>query len=760
VALLSFPTSPVNGELYPVTPVVGQNQYQWEDASKTWRLVGTGTGVAAGIYGDANNIPQITIDSTGRITLATNVPIGQYYVKTNNSAAYNSYVWPNSDGTAGQYLQTNGSNILSWADSPFTNYWQLLGGNTLAPVADGYELQLRDPSGNYVFFAENTGSLELRAAGGAASSFLYFSPDNTTSTISAGSGASTAKPIAIQGQTVSLAAYGNSFLNTPSGATLSQTEFNSTVNISTNGSLIVNQGTANSFSTPLTRGGLGQYLTSNGDGTTSWSSSPFVNYWTRTGTELKPAINGDTVEVTDSAGVPRVFLEPAGNVKVVTGLQALTMKSNYASGVTQLVSETGLIPGPANLNISGNKVVIQPWGALYTNPSTTFTVSNPGNIELKATISGISTTLFYVNDEGDLSTGRYIDNLAPALFVEGLNGNVTVGGRLTVNAGVPTSGSLNAFTFPPNRGVTDFVLITNGDGTTRWDNVNSVSGYWTSTVTNLYPTLAGQNVLLRSSTLTTSILLDADGFITAVGGDDTNPTYGFFGNRTGFYGGTTDQINIGVNGTKVAKFDDNFFYCYEDINFVGAATNPGCDSIIENTNTELLFSASTLSSIFKDIVFENSQNNQVGKFTTVGDFVVTYGNAAIGSSNVNTTTDSITLSIGANSANKAGRLKLYSLFNGGDGFELFQDPASGNVTFALDSAATPTLELSSTTTNVNTDLDVSGNAVVQGDFNLPSPTVPAGATSTGTSGDIAWDNNYIYICVATNTWKRAPIASW
>ena len=39
-------------------------------------------------------------------------------------------------------------------------------------------------------------------------------------------------------------------------------------------------------------------------------------------------------------------------------------------------------------------------------------------------------------------------------------------------------------------------------------------------------------------------------------------------------------------------------------------------------------------------------------------------------------------------------------------------------------------------------------------------TAPAATGSTGTAGDIRYDANYIYICTATNTWKRAAIATW
>lgn len=38
--------------------------------------------------------------------------------------------------------------------------------------------------------------------------------------------------------------------------------------------------------------------------------------------------------------------------------------------------------------------------------------------------------------------------------------------------------------------------------------------------------------------------------------------------------------------------------------------------------------------------------------------------------------------------------------------------------------------------------------------------VPATLTSSGTAGEIAYDSNYIYVCTATNTWKRAALSSW
>jgi hypothetical protein len=52
-------------------------------------------------------------------------------------------------------------------------------------------------------------------------------------------------------------------------------------------------------------------------------------------------------------------------------------------------------------------------------------------------------------------------------------------------------------------------------------------------------------------------------------------------------------------------------------------------------------------------------------------------------------------------------------------------------------------------------LDVNGNTM-----RLRTARTPASATAAGAAGEICWDANYIYICTATNTWRRSAISSW
>lgn len=42
---------------------------------------------------------------------------------------------------------------------------------------------------------------------------------------------------------------------------------------------------------------------------------------------------------------------------------------------------------------------------------------------------------------------------------------------------------------------------------------------------------------------------------------------------------------------------------------------------------------------------------------------------------------------------------------------------------------------------------------------LPTST-PASASAAGVAGTVTWDSSFIYVCVATNTWKRIGIATW
>jgi hypothetical protein len=45
-------------------------------------------------------------------------------------------------------------------------------------------------------------------------------------------------------------------------------------------------------------------------------------------------------------------------------------------------------------------------------------------------------------------------------------------------------------------------------------------------------------------------------------------------------------------------------------------------------------------------------------------------------------------------------------------------------------------------------------------LNITTSFTPASSSAAGVAGQITWDSNYVYVCIATNTWKRSPIGTW
>lgn len=52
------------------------------------------------------------------------------------------------------------------------------------------------------------------------------------------------------------------------------------------------------------------------------------------------------------------------------------------------------------------------------------------------------------------------------------------------------------------------------------------------------------------------------------------------------------------------------------------------------------------------------------------------------------------------------------------------------------------------------------NSIITGNLITGNTYVPSTATSTGTKGQITYDSDYVYVCVANNVWRRANLSSW
>lgn len=99
-------------------------------------------------------------------------------------------------------------------------------------------------------------------------------------------------------------------------------------------------------------------------------------------------------------------------------------------------------------------------------------------------------------------------------------------------------------------------------------------------------------------------------------------------------------------------------------------------------------------------------------------------------------------------------INVGSSANDGTGDELRTAFIKVNANFDYISNTGVTTGNISATAIESSSLKTTGNVIAGGSY------VPPNANAGGTTGQITYDTDHVYICVATNTWKRANIATW
>ena len=103
----------------------------------------------------------------------------------------------------------------------------------------------------------------------------------------------------------------------------------------------------------------------------------------------------------------------------------------------------------------------------------------------------------------------------------------------------------------------------------------------------------------------------------------------------------------------------------------------------------------------------------------------------------------------------AGRLNVTGSRNVFLGYQAGRtETTNDNLYISNTNTSTPLIKGKFDSTGAN-----GGSVRIHGDLQLTTKT-PASASDTGITGTITWDADYIYICTATNTWKRVGIATW
>ncbi len=52
------------------------------------------------------------------------------------------------------------------------------------------------------------------------------------------------------------------------------------------------------------------------------------------------------------------------------------------------------------------------------------------------------------------------------------------------------------------------------------------------------------------------------------------------------------------------------------------------------------------------------------------------------------------------------------------------------------------------------------NGLTTQQLRVENPAVPASSSSPCTRGDVSYDDDFVYVCIAANTWKRSALSSW
>lgn len=91
------------------------------------------------------------------------------------------------------------------------------------------------------------------------------------------------------------------------------------------------------------------------------------------------------------------------------------------------------------------------------------------------------------------------------------------------------------------------------------------------------------------------------------------------------------------------------------------------------------------------------------------------------------------------------------------GAKIFMRTSSGGPDF--DSAINRQLTLYSTGLLENTG-DIKADDADFTGLTIRQSNTPASSSAVGASGEIRWDDQYLYICVAPNTWKRTYLTTW
>ena len=433
-----------------------------------------------------------------------------------------------------------------------------------------------------------------------------------------------------------------------------------------------------------------------------------------------------------------------GNGSQLTGI--ITSVSNVVNGDSNLNIATANANVTISVSTVGNVAVFTPTGAsILGNVAVSNTISATGNI----TTAGYFIGTFAGNISGNLT--------APGANTQVLYNN---SGNAGASAGFTFDQATNVMTVSGNTSsgniLTAGLISATGNVTGNFilGNGSQLTGVLTSVNANslLGNTLSSNVIFSSLTTVGTLANLSVSGNVTLANITVVDTTLSSTGNLIAFAGtsgivlpsGNTAQRPVSPpTGTTRFNITLDSTETYDGVQWVagGNVIAPGTISNQQITpsgvgNTFVLNQESTTSSVLVSI-------NGVWQQPTVA-YTVTGNSITFTQTPFNT--DIIDIRF-------ISFLTEVSYLTNSAGNSAVNVSPSGNILFTTANNTFATMTSSSF--DINYSVSTAGNVTVGG--LLTSPLQTKASNAAGTAGQICWDSDYIYVCTATNTWKRTAL---
>ena len=378
---------------------------------------------------------------------------------------------------------------------------------------------------------------------------------------------------------------------------------------------------------------------------------------------------------------------------------------------------TNYIALQATASVASDKIITLPdiTGTVVTTGDTgsvTSTMILDGtivNADINASAAIVDTKLATIATAGKVSnsaTTATSSGTVSTIVARDSSGNFAAGTITATLAG-------NASTVTTNANLT-------GDITSSGNATSIADGVIVNDDVNASAAIAGSKISPNFGSQT----VQTTGIFSAAAGAAAAPSVAFTGDTdTGFYSPGVNQAAISTGGSERLRITS--------AGLVGIGTSaPGqLLEIASASNPQMRFTDT--GDYYYDIGITSSNKFTISSAGSTVLTVVAAGNVGIG-----TTSPGSALEINAAAATSPFIAKINTA-------EAARIDSSGRLLVGTSSDSGGAL------------LQVNGDRIRVG-----TAKTPATSGATGAAGEIAWDANYIYVCTATNTWKRVAIATW